>query len=461
MRCAAWVAGLLMCAVTTVAWGQEKDDEKAAPTTLPATPTFPIPPVPAFPGAEGFGAIATGGRGGQVVKVTNLDDSGPGSFREAVSQPGRTVIFDVGGIVRLKSPVDVAKDITIAGQTAPAPGITLFGHGVSVSKDDNVIIRHVRMRASMESSRGSKTLNSSGGTRMIFDHCSISWGRWDNLGFTQQSFYLTLSNCIIAEAIDPQRFGALIDSSRNITVVRNLWINNQSRNPKGKADMQYINNVVYNWGSGGYCGGHSGAVWKQDLIGNAFIAGPSSKKDGALIQFARTDEVYQTGNKLDLEPDGKLELREVAAQDFRPMKDPADNVTLKPDVQNKPHFPVRVTSAEEALREVTEKAGASLHRDDHDLRQINNLRSNGTAGAIIRGEMEVGGIGNSTEMTRTDRVDTDNDGLPDAWETSNGLDPTNGTDSAKIDPRTPGYTYIEVYINSLAQPVNPNSVGSR
>ena len=114
---------------------------------------------------------------------------------------------------------------------------------------------------------------------MIFDHCSIQWGRWDSLGVTQGSRDITFQHCIIGEAIDPQRFGALVDSVTNVTLHHNLWINNQSRNPKGKADMQFINNVIYNWRYAGYVGGHSSADWYQDLINNYFIKGRSSEND--------------------------------------------------------------------------------------------------------------------------------------------------------------------------------------
>jgi hypothetical protein len=264
------------------------------------------PALPAFPGAEGFGALASGGRGGSVYRVTNLNDAGPGSLRDAVSEPNRVIVFDVAGVIRTKSQIAGKSHLTIAGQTAPPPGITLYGPGISFSGQTNVVVRHLRIRGSINNSRGSKQLNvADSGSNMIFDHLSISWGRWDNLGFTDKASKITLQDSVVAEAIDPQRFGALIDSADGVTVARTLWANNQNRNPKGKAQLQYVSNVIYNWGSGGYGGGHSAAPWKQDLIGNVFIAGPSSS-GSALGGFAPTDLVYAAGNLVDLDADGSL-----------------------------------------------------------------------------------------------------------------------------------------------------------
>src|ERR1043165_2440666 len=143
-------------------------------------------PLPAFPGAEGFGALATGGRGGEVYRVTNLDDSGPGSFREAVSKSRRTVVFDVGGVIKLASNVSVASDVSIAGQSAPGDGIAIYGRSVSFSGSRNIIVRYVRFRPGIKSDKGKCAINiSDGGANMIFDHCSAQWGRWDCLGVTK------------------------------------------------------------------------------------------------------------------------------------------------------------------------------------------------------------------------------------------------------------------------------------
>ena len=132
----------------------------------------------AFPGAEGFGALATGGRGGEVYHVTNLDNSGPGSFRDAVSKGPRIVVFDVGGVIKPASIISVASDITIAGQSAPGEGVAIYGRSVSFSGSHNVIVRHLRFREGIKGDRGKCAINiSDGGNNMIFDHCSVQWGR--------------------------------------------------------------------------------------------------------------------------------------------------------------------------------------------------------------------------------------------------------------------------------------------
>src|SRR6478672_11917259 len=227
----------------------------------------------AFPDAEGFGALATGGRGGTVYHVTNLNDTGAGSFRDAVSGSNRTVVFDVGGVITINSQVAFSNNITVEGQTAPG-GIVVYGDGVSLSNRNNIIIRYMTFRQGLASGSGDKALNITTGYNMMLDHVSIGWGRWYTFGITDNSHDITFQNCIMAEGIDPQNFGGLIDSSSNLTLARNLFIDNNSRNPKGKAHMQYINNVIYNWGGSGYVGGHSSAPWNQDLIGNYWIAGP-------------------------------------------------------------------------------------------------------------------------------------------------------------------------------------------
>ena len=198
----------------------------------------------AFPGAEGFGRFATGGRGGSVYHVTNLNDSGEGSFRDAVSKSGRTIVFDTGGVIKIKDKIKAASRITSAGQTAPGEGIVVYGNGISFS--DSSIIRHIRFRGSINMARGACTLVADSVKDIIFDHVSVQWGRWDNLHI-KGSNNVTMQYCLIGEAIDPQRFGALFEGPTNVTIHHCLWIDNQSRNPKAKAGIEFINNVVYNW----------------------------------------------------------------------------------------------------------------------------------------------------------------------------------------------------------------------
>ena len=193
----------------------------------------------AFPGAEGFGAYASGGRGGEIVHVTNLNAAGAGSLAEAVSQPNRFVVFDVGGLIDITGKnITIASNVTIAGQTAPGEGITIYGGRVIASKSSNVIIRYIRMRggSSVDSKKCTLTLDEC--ENLIMDHCSVSWGPWDNVHIANAN-NITWQNCIISEGIEPQRFGAITDGTRNWTIHHCLWQNNKSRNPKMKCYVQY------------------------------------------------------------------------------------------------------------------------------------------------------------------------------------------------------------------------------
>ena len=267
----------------------------SAPASLQAT----ILPLPAFPGAQGFAAYTTGARGGAVCHVTNLNDSGPGSFRDAVSQPKRTVIFDVGGYIDLKSVVNVASDITIAGQTAPGEGIGTRNYEISFSNSRNIIVRYIRFRQGNTPGQEKKSaVNITGGSDMIFDHVSIEWGRWDTVDMNLCK-NMTMQYCIIGQGVYPQRFGCLCQSA-NVTFTHDLWINNQSRNPKAKGTIQYVNNVVYNWGgAGGFVEGHSANDSYDDVVGNYFIAGPDSADRHAFAMGLLTDKVYSAGNFID------------------------------------------------------------------------------------------------------------------------------------------------------------------
>ncbi len=342
----------------------------------------------AFPGAEGFGRFASGGSGGETVHVTTLADSGPGSFRDAVSKPNRIVVFDVGGIIRLKSNVAVSSHLTLDGTSAPGEGVTLYGRSASFSGEKNIIVRYLRFREGIAGDKGKCSVNLSSGSDMIFDHCSIEWGRWDCLGLTVGSHDITFQNCIIGEGVDPQRFGSLSDSVINITYTHNLWINNQSRNPKAKGKIQYINNVVYNWGVCGLVGGHSGADHFQDVVGNYFIAGPNSNQH-AVGECAKTDHFFLKGNFVDTDKDGKLNGRELAPADFG-SGDGAPTFVDKPS--NGPLDGLKIESAEAALKNVLASAGSSLHRDAVDARLIDAVQSFGTRGKIIHDEAEVGGL---------------------------------------------------------------------
>ena len=398
----------------------------------------------AFPGAEGFGAAATGGRGGEVYHVANLNDSGPGSLREGVEHATRprTIVFDVGGYIPLKSVLHIGSNLTIAGQTAPGEGIGLRDSEVSLSGAHNVIIRYLRFRQGLAEKQDKKSaINLTGAGDIMLDHVSIQWGRWDTVDMNDCT-NVTIQNSIIGPGVAPQRFGCLCQSE-NVSFIRNLWISNQSRNPKAKGRVQYVNNVVYNWGVTGYVGGHSGADHSADLIGNYFIKGPSSN-DHFVGEFKPTDHIFQSGNFVDLDRDGELNGRPVVPADFG---GGADAPTLVAAPTNPSPLPVTADSATGAYQKVVAGAGCSLHRDAVDRRLIEDLTSLGKRGQTVHDPAEMGGFG---EIAGGKTLpDTDGDGIPDAWEIANGLNP-NVADGNKL--AASGRTQLEEYLNSLAVP---------
>jgi len=397
----------------------------------------------AFPGAAGFAAMASGGRGGEVYHVTSLNDAGAGSLRAGVEKNSgpRTVVFDVGGYIVLKSVLRIGSDLTIAGQTAPGEGVGLRGSEVSLSGSHNVIIRYLRIRQGLAERQDKKSaVNIFGGRDIMLDHLSIQWGRWDTVDMND-STNVTLQDCIIGPGVAPQRFGCLCQSD-NVSFLRNLWISNQSRNPKSKGKVQYVNNVIYNWGVTGYVGGHSGADHCADLINNYFIKGPSSSAR-FVGEFKPTDHLFQTGNFVDLERDGQLKGRRVVPADFGTQ----DGPTLVDAPTAVPAWPVMVLSADEAYKKIVASAGASLHRDAVDRRLIDDLTSLGQRGQTVHDPAEMGGFGDIAGGPTP--LDSDGDGIPDAWEIAHGLNP-HVADANQI--AASGRTQLEEYLNSLALP---------
>jgi hypothetical protein len=240
-----------------------------------------------------------------------------------------------------------------------------------------------------------------------------------------------------------------MDSATNVTLSHNLWIHNQSRNPKAKGAIQYINNVVYDWGVTGLVGGHSGADHHLDAINNYLIKGPSSG-DRAIGEFTSTDHVYQTGNMVDLNRDGKLDGRPVEEKDFGSSKDAPTFVT-QPALN--PTVPVTVDIAADAYARVVAGAGDSLHRDAVDTRLIDELQSLGTKGKISKSEADIGGQpeiqgGNAAASSA-------HDGIPDDWKLAHHLDPKDANLYQTRPPSLGGYTYLEQYVNGLAGDEDP------
>src|SRR5687768_7974650 len=238
----------------------------------------------AFPGAEGFGRFAKGARAvpsREVYKVTNLNDAGPGSFRDAVSKQGRIVVFAVSGIVNLSSDIVVSPNITIAGQTSPGDGIVFFGKRITFTGSSNTIARYIRIRLGATGNSGKDASGLANGSNMIFDHMSFSWGmdevfsiNWDGKATPPDN--ITIQNSIIAQGLhrDNHSAGGLIQTpdGGKVSLIRNLYISNKTRNPKVKGINEFVNTVVYDWGNGNRLGDNLNYGWSAD----AYIMGGSS-----------------------------------------------------------------------------------------------------------------------------------------------------------------------------------------
>ncbi len=425
----------------------------------------------AFPGAEGYGRFARGARAGEnptVYHVTNLNDSGTGSFRDAISQPNRIIVFDVSGVINLKSGLVFSKNLTIAGQTAPGSGIVIYGKRTSFSGASDIIVRYLRIRMGENGESGKDAAGIANGSNMIFDHCSISWGKDETFSINSDGKNggvgnITIQKTIISQGLLPHSAGGLCQPTNTVggvTLYRNLYADNNTRNHKVKGLNQYINNVVYNWGSGGgyNLGGDSeGRIW-ADVQSNYFIQGPNSGGNGVGSGNQLTT-VYQRGNKTDMSRDGVLNGRDMDENDFARATrvDSFEDLLQSEEYPSEhPHAPIASMSmtAEEAYQWVVDSVGACLpDRDEVDEYVIGELRSLGNKGAILSSEkalMLVNGVGNIYNAPKP--LDTDNDGMPDEWEKANGLDPNDATDAVKVAAN--GYLNIENYINSIpASPV--------
>ena len=375
----------------------------------------------AFPGAEGYGRKTTGGRGGEVYHVTNLNDSGEGSLRDAVSKPNRIIIFDVSGIVRLESALVINQhNLTIAAQTAPGDGIVLYGDRVSFSGAKNLICRYLRIRMGMNGPKGKDAAGLADGTDMIFDHLSVTWGRDENFSINAggKADNITIQNSIIGQGLQNHSCGGLIqtDVDHGITLYRNLYIDNKTRNPKVKGLNQFVNNVVYNWGNG---------------------AAYDYNKDGVLNGIELTENNYP-------------EFCEKETFDEETGKYSGMPTFLStPSIKH--NSILGQTSAEEAYKWIVKYVGACLPvRDEVDAYLIDELTSLGIKGTIIQDERDkkqypLGGPGKIMEGEKA--PDTDGDGMPDSFEEQYGLDKNDPTDASMIANN--GYTNIENYIFTL------------
>jgi hypothetical protein len=415
----------------------------------------------AFPGAEGAGAHALGGRGGRVLIVTTLADHGPGSLRDAVETKGpRMVVFAVAGTIKLEKPLRIREPrITIAGQSAPGGGITVRDHPLEVSADD-VVIRYVRSRLGDESKTESDAIWVLGGRRIILDHVSASWSVDETLSasanYTRpgEGFYdLTVQWSIIANSLThslhakgEHGYGSLIRGGRGarISFHHNLWANHEARMPRPGnysgpdvdpegAFFDFRSNVFYNWGGGrsGY-NADKASLARYNFVDNSYIAGPQSVKPIAFDESNSLAKAYFAGNSMN----GAV---------------PADPWSLVTGLQAPGYrlaAPVEMPAvardpAASSYARVLATAGASRSRDTVDAAVVAGVRDR--TGHQIDSQRDMGGW--PTLASGMAPVDSDRDGMPDAWERRHGLDPRR--DDSMREMRGTGYTALEDYLNGL------------
>jgi len=440
----------------------------------------------AFPGAEGFGKWATGGREGKIFIVNNLNDKGPGSFREAVEAKGnRIVVFSVSGTIHLESKISIKADVTIAGQTAPGDGICIADQSVGLG-GNNIIVRYLRFRMGDKYQNGGMVDGAGaddafGGTRrsnIIIDHCSLSWST-DEVFSIYAGDSTTLQWNLITEPLnysyhfetgdkdyEHHGYGA-IWGGRHLSAHHNLFAHCNNRNPRfdgirncPEENVDYRNNVIYNWGGNNIYAGEGGSY---NIVNNYFKYGPSTSKSvryrivnpgkretAPVIPFGKW---YVTGNYVD-------EAADVTADNYKGihMGNNGTEEDKKAAVlaQPVPAETMPAQSATDAYEAVLKYVGASHRRDTMDQRIINDVK-NRTGGFIdVQGGFPHGTAYDQTVnawpalRSTTAPVDSDKDGMPDDWEKKNKLNPANPADAAEYSI-SKGYTNIEVYINSLVK----------
>ncbi len=422
--------------------------------------------IKAFPGAEGFGAYTPGGRGGQVFTVDNLNDSGRGSIREAVEAEGpRTVVFNVSGTIRLKSDLVIRNPyITIAGQSAPGDGICIADYNTTI-KTDNVIIRYLRFRLGDKSRQEDDALSIDDANNVIIDHVSASWSIDETLSVSK-SDNITIQWSIISESLNdslhtkgPHGYGSLVrgEYGSKYSFHHNLWAHHRSRTPRPGNYVNYredpeglladfSNNVIYNWGgSHGAYNSDKDSVSKYNFRNNYFKAGFDSRADSYIFreQSAKA-KGYFAGNYMD---GSIIEDWDLVKFQFRNYFGQNPDELAKTYKQSKPFEVADFTleSAPEAFDNVLTKAGA-FPRDLVDIRVVDSVWNG--KGNIIDSQKDVGGW--PELKTREKVVDSDQDGIPNKWENSNGLDPRDSSD-ASDDKDNDGYTNLEEYLNSMAE----------
>lgn len=447
----------------------------------PAAPTAK-PGLPAFPGAEGFGAASVGGRGGRVIKVTNLNPDGPGSLQEACSAKGpRIVVFEVSGVIkaprrgRYHQIVIAEPNITIAGQTAPGAGITIEGMVVTPYRAKpslhDLTIRFIRVRppAVDAKSEGGDCLQLTDIDRLILDHVSCAWGSDENIDVCG-SRDITIQWCAIEESDTAghskgqHNFGMIMGyAGRDATVHHNLFAQHSNRAPLcGLETLDHRNNVIYNfksplqWHPPRMNQQRPHLPFKANVVGNFFKAGPDVPRQASETSLDRMMwrrpwvHLYAADNYFDWT--GKTAEPTVGRIAPPPAATQPDEQVLSAE-RPWPAPPVRTEPALDAYKSVLARAGC-LPRDAVGLQAVHEVRT-GT-GKWGRHDPPDGLLAGLTPGKPP--LDSDGDGMPDEWEKAHGLNPNDPADANKIvppgaskDDRHAGYTYIEFYVNELAE----------
>nr|WP_036691791.1 polysaccharide lyase [Pedobacter glucosidilyticus] len=468
------------------------------PTDLPQADIL------AFPGAEGGGAYAFGGRGGKVYVVTNLNDSGPGSLRWACEQGGaRIVVFNVAGIIRLKTPLIIrAPYITIAGQTAPGDGVCVAGESVWLNTHD-VVIRYMRFRrGETYVGRRDDAIGGNPVGNIMIDHVSASWGLDENMSMYRHMYNdstgkpevklgtvnITIQNSIFSEALDTwnHAFGSTL-GGENCAFVRNLWADNAARNPSigWNGIFNFANNVMFNWVHRSIDGGDYTAQY--NIINNYFKPGPLTPKTQPIgyrilkpesgrskLPYVVFGRAHVEGNIVEGNTkvtqnnwDGGIQLENKKGESMT--YDEAKPYFAAMRVQKPLPMPkMTIIPAQQAYNYVLDNAGATLpKRDPVDARIVKQVRTgeieyikdvklpeadfkhrrlpkDSYKGGIITDISQVGGY---PKYEGKPYKDSDQDGMPDDYETRNGLNPKDASDASKITAS--GYSNIEVYLNSV------------
>ena len=448
--------------------------------------------LPAFPGAEGFGAISTGGRGGDVYRVTNLNASGAGSFADAIATApaqGRTIVFAVSGHIRLPSGsgggMTIAKNkITVAGQTAPGDGICFWNNTMNLTGDD-LVFRHVRWRYGKQAA-GGDAVDINGSERIIFDHCDVMFSTDENLSsFGTAPEHLTFQWSTNAWGLQSHSAGGLW-KMRHATVHHSLWANNHTRNPKliGCDVFDWVNNLVFGWNNGFNLApevtGGNGYAYRVNIRNSTFSHGGSTSSviyGGGLNDDGSTKfQLHMSDAALDGNNNGVLDVSKsnhamVSATGYTqtPSAWPqtANGVTGGPVVG----VPVTVTPRLTAYKKILSKTGAvRMEIGSRPLRDEITALCVSRAAALQRGiisdPLELGlstGTAFAALASAPAPLDTDLDGMPDDWESAVGYNPAVADHNTVLSApelaasffpagSPVGYTRLEEYLHFKAVP---------